>query len=367
MLIAFAGLFAAQTGDTPKAMISVNPYQRDAPEGLLRRALPPKDPFALLGENGPTIQYHRTAKHERLSVPLLLPVAANGSVTCQLEQAKLDELADVAAAKEAATLACREILAAGKWTPALDREGRRLAFDYRLRLRFLFRHRMTDNQKSRSIVEDVIPSAPMMPMRNVTDIKWYEGYGSNFRLSGFPKSSVDPQLIAEGRPGWAGIVLFKGQDGAFKCAAARRSGDAAFDAKACAAALAVPQPDAASMRPGRYAKAIAVPTPTGIAFITQDEPAQSPAHFSAAAKIRLAALVKAKGGNFARVEPRGIVDAKGGVTQCSISRTSGSDAADVALCRELESTGGLLLPATDLYGRPSKGYIAPKDDDVAAR
>lgn len=362
MLIALAAVLTAQTGSAPKAMISVNPYQRDAPEGLLRRALPPKDPFILLSENGPTIQYQRTTKHERLSVPLLLPVAANGSVTCHLEQEKLDDLAVLAAAKEAAALACREIISAGKWTPALDRAGKRLAFDYRLRLRFLFRKPWTANQKSRSIVEDVIPSAPMMPMRNVTDIKWYEGYGSNFRLSGFPQVTVDPQLIAEGRPGWAGIVLFKGQDGTFKCAAARRSGDRAFDAKACAEALAVPQPEAASMKPGRYAKAIAVPSEGGIAFIVQDESRQAPARLTAAAKTRLAALVKAKGGNFARAEPRGVVDVQGGVTNCSISRSSGNDAADIALCKELESTGGLLQPATDLYGRPAKGYIAFKDD-----
>lgn len=155
---------------------------------------------------------------------------------------------------------------------------------------------------------------------------------------------------------WAGITMTKNPDGELICDTVTSSGSSAFDYQACQAARQGQYELTGSEQPDQHSVELLYVRDGGraVALPASQQPIPPVATPESLAAVRSA--LTGAGHALGKLQLLIIVSATGSPLTCSVSETSGSDAADIAAC-PLAMTVGRFAPAQDIFGRIHQRYL----------
>lgn len=311
--------------------------------GLLRRALPDGDIRDWIAEDDPSLELLRTGGAASRT-GLYFDIGADGRVAgCRIQDGAADAYS---------TGLCERMSQRMTLVPALDLAGNRVADAYFI---YVWFERQTRPGQTRVVDYMRLPPAPPPPL---PPGGWPLGWAStSAEVSGLdllPGGGSAPE--ASGAP-WAGVRVTADDEGRLTCEVVGSSGDPRFDRRACDSARRgrFAFPAARQARDRRLWVHFVQHSGRPHAVLAEHEsPSGARARAESVAAIR--AATPTNSAELDAVRLRLEIDAKGAVTQCLVTTTSGSDSTDIAACTLIRSLGRF-EPAEDVFGRPRAGSL----------
>jgi hypothetical protein len=305
----------------------------------LRRVRPAEDIRTWIQETDPEFELVRTEPELEGEVSLLLDIGVDGRATsCRLENPRGEP--------RLTEHLCERLSGRVVMVPALDQSGVPTADTARISVSY-----KTQRGATSRLVHNTIPF-PIIGMPS-----WPPREPGQGRVTGLPALRGGPEGPDAHSAPWAGVEMLYDRQDRLICRLIDSSGDAAFNAQACAAS-GVGTYDL-TRGEQEYDRRVR------IHFVRQDgaaraliptrwpaEPAIEP---SSLAAIR-AALAEAGHTELGRLKLKLEADTDGRLVHCSIVDSSGSDGIDVAVCN-LAREHARLSAARDVFGRRVAGRL----------
>lgn len=350
-LVLLASGAAAQSPVRPvlhsRVTVDVVQLRPDNFEDLVRLAQPAGDPetWVTTADHSADMQ----ASGGRTTLMLTANIDAQGAMTGCVPSSHDPQVL--------AQRVCTMIRQRARFTPALAANGERRAGDLRVFVDF-------EMISERTIAPGGLASMPPPP----PPPGWPPSYpGWGVRVVQEPR--FNPRVPRAERQSWTGetgIELIVNDAGEVaECNVRQSSGIAGMDEAGCeglrAGSYAIPRP--AAYRNGRNSIDYLIVWSQARAQALPATSRPTRARVDPAAQARLSAELRAAHPNV-RGGPTGLemgVDSTGRSTSCFVMTSTGNDSLDIAICEAARRTAGLIVPGSDVFGRPVAGRTADID------
>lgn len=354
MMVSVALALAMQAASPEPRFLRISFNPRNWNETMIRQAAPAGEIDSWFKLD--SAAFKAMAKMPADSLPYAsgtFTVGADGKVGECRPETRYEKSAGAIAFAEAI---CADLRAKGRFVPALDASGSRVATTLALSGKASDKRGLYGFGGENPPLVSAMPHPPAPP---APPTMWMPSYDmGDYAIVGPREFSGDRRMIANGSITYTGVRLSLDPRGKTSCVVAKSSGDPRSDAKACKVAGKYKLAD---NRPAsRYKSgAMVMMVHTGgkpMALLPIAKRGAGP-RLNATGTARIAAII-GKPVDDATLAKRisASVGIDGVATRCSIAASDGNDTADVALCHALKSEA-LFTPAEDIFGLPSAGWL----------